>query len=335
MSNLYLGLEIMGSASFYDKEWNKVGNLILFMILLNIGFVIFLIYIAFNEGFSVIGLFIMGFVSILYTPIFIMLSLAYKNQRNVEGRLFLYNIRFILKKIEEILVDENLLYNKLSVNGKVRSDLFKFREIFEINDGELFIRVRNETPEGTCVDLGPINGTNKRLLNRIRSRINEALPQKHENNVISFDLEEDDNSNKSFIFGFKEHQYQLLLKTAEDRQDLPSSYDEWHEMIKRMMFEVRKTGQEIELVLIDITKLIKYCKKNNLPNNESTRAEFGILYCIENKEEQSELYKYSVKSRKDKLIKSKSIDHKILNPYFAKSLAKSKTIRKPIVQKKK
>lgn len=73
---------------------------------------------------------------------------------------------------------------------------------------------------------------------------------------------------------FRREQYQLLLESAADRDNLDDTYDEWLRSFREGVKNARSTGIEPVKVDVDMEELLSYCKKHNLKNNAETRSQF-------------------------------------------------------------
>jgi hypothetical protein len=280
----YFGFESLNGDSGYYGEWIKEGNFLLYIIIFFVSFMIILIYgFTFGSNWPVIdqGDYIAGLIALIVclaypTPICILLWCAHKNLHNIMRRQFLFNTKFILKKIEEVLDSENLQYKKLSVNGKVRSNLLRYREIFEVNHDELFIRVSTNTSRGIFIELGPVIEKNEILFDTLKKKIDEALPQKYEDGQLRLGSEKMFGDLRVIYIGkYRQDQWQLLIDSAVDREKLPSSFEEWQKETSMIILKEKKKGTKILEFEFDIPGLLEYCKKHNLPNNEQARTGYS------------------------------------------------------------
>ncbi|WP_455393078.1 hypothetical protein [[Eubacterium] cellulosolvens] len=274
----------MNGDTGYYGEWVKEGNFLLYIITFFVSFMIILIYgSTFGLNLPVLdqGDYIAGLIALIVclafpTPICILLWCAHKNQHNIMRRQFLFNTKFILKKLELVLDSEKLQYTKLSVNGKVRSNLLSYREIFEVNNGTLFIRVSTNTSNGIFIELGPVNDKNELLLDILKKKIDEALPQKYEDGQLRLGSEKMFGDIPVIYIGkYRRDQWQLLIESAFDREKLPSSFEEWQKETSKIIVKQKKKGAKILEFEFDVPGLLEYCKKHNLPNNEQARTGYS------------------------------------------------------------
>lgn len=73
---------------------------------------------------------------------------------------------------------------------------------------------------------------------------------------------------------YRHDQWQQLLATAEDSEDLESTWEEWRENANNFINKLKANGIHVEEVLIDVNDLNEYCHIHNLPNNAETRSEY-------------------------------------------------------------
>ena len=73
---------------------------------------------------------------------------------------------------------------------------------------------------------------------------------------------------------FHRDQWQLLLNTAEDVENLESTWEEWKRSETRLIKEMKDQGYDVKEVLIDVNTLNEYCRIHKLPNNAKTRSRY-------------------------------------------------------------
>jgi hypothetical protein len=59
---------------------------------------------------------------------------------------------------------------------------------------------------------------------------------------------------------FHRGQWQLLLNTAEDVENLESTWDEWRRSVTHFIREMKDRGCDVKEVLIDVNDLNEYCR---------------------------------------------------------------------------
>lgn len=80
---------------------------------------------------------------------------------------------------------------------------------------------------------------------------------------------------KLIAIGFyREDQWPLLLKTADDIDAMEKEYGEWRKGIERLITNMRMVGIEPVSVDIDMYELLSYCREHGLKNNGKTRSQF-------------------------------------------------------------
>jgi len=73
---------------------------------------------------------------------------------------------------------------------------------------------------------------------------------------------------------YKGEQWNFLLKSASDREDLEDTYEEWLRVFEKMIGELKASGIEPYKIDVDDPELIKFCEEKGLPNNGKARAQF-------------------------------------------------------------
>jgi hypothetical protein len=69
-------------------------------------------------------------------------------------------------------------------------------------------------------------------------------------------------------------QWDRFLASAQDRDKLEATWQEWRDMLGESKRNMRAIGIEPIEVLVDVDELNKYCQEHGLPNVGGTRAEF-------------------------------------------------------------
>ncbi|MEW5718867.1 MAG: hypothetical protein AB1817_09595 [Chloroflexota bacterium] len=70
------------------------------------------------------------------------------------------------------------------------------------------------------------------------------------------------------------HQWERLLATAEDRENLEGTWEEWRAVLDESERNMRAIGIEPVEVLLDMDDYEKYCAERGLSNVGGTRAEY-------------------------------------------------------------
>jgi Tfp pilus assembly PilM family ATPase len=92
---------------------------------------------------------------------------------------------------------------------------------------------------------------------------------------------------KLIVIGFyREDQWPLLLKTADDSEVMEKVYAEWKKGIERLIANMRMVGIEPVIVDIDMYELLSYCRQHSLKNNGETRSQF-VAELLSNRQSQN------------------------------------------------
>ena len=73
---------------------------------------------------------------------------------------------------------------------------------------------------------------------------------------------------------YRRDQYPLLLETANDRDKLEDTYDEWLNTLKKGLKRFKSKGIKPIKVDVDMNELLAFCKEYGLENNGETRSQF-------------------------------------------------------------
>lgn len=72
--------------------------------------------------------------------------------------------------------------------------------------------------------------------------------------------------------------YNYLLSIIDDKQDIPSSYEEWFEIHKLAKKELYDKGSRVREIKIDVDELIEYCELRNLKVDVKAIQQFVLNY---------------------------------------------------------
>lgn len=78
---------------------------------------------------------------------------------------------------------------------------------------------------------------------------------------------------------YQREQWPLLLETADDRQAIEDTYDEWTLSVEKSLKHMRAAGIEPLRVDVDIHELLAWCKAKGRKNTGAVRAEFFAELC--------------------------------------------------------
>jgi len=105
------------------------------------------------------------------------------------------------------------------------------------------------------------------------------------------------------ICSYSREQYPMLLETADDRDALEDTHDEWLESYRKGIIRFRLMGIEPVKVDIDIKELLAYCKEKGLKNNGETRTIYSAELLQQGRgEEIKEHYMFNIEITSDNEI---------------------------------
>ncbi len=73
---------------------------------------------------------------------------------------------------------------------------------------------------------------------------------------------------------YKKTDWDRLLSIIDDRDKMHSEWEDWHQAYNNLKIELSRKGFEVIKLVVDLDKLINYCKDNNLENTSATRSIF-------------------------------------------------------------
>jgi len=73
---------------------------------------------------------------------------------------------------------------------------------------------------------------------------------------------------------YRRQDWEKFLASADDRENLESTYDEWLVVFRKAVNDVRAAGIEPKKVVFTLDELLGYCKEKGLKNNAGARSEF-------------------------------------------------------------
>lgn len=76
---------------------------------------------------------------------------------------------------------------------------------------------------------------------------------------------------------YRQEQWSLLREQSEDAEQLENTHFEWVINANESIKDIESTGHSIVKIDIDINELIEWCRKENLPVNGKSRAQFISL----------------------------------------------------------
>jgi hypothetical protein len=79
------------------------------------------------------------------------------------------------------------------------------------------------------------------------------------------------------IASFKPEQWQELLATADDRDELEKTWEEWNARVESLTKKLSAHGIPFVRVVLDVDQINQYCKEHGVPNNGDTRSKLAII----------------------------------------------------------
>lgn len=79
------------------------------------------------------------------------------------------------------------------------------------------------------------------------------------------------------IASYKPDQWQELLATADDRDNLEKTWEEWNVKVESLTEKMSARGIPFVRVVLDVDEINQYCKEHGVPNNGDTRSKLAIL----------------------------------------------------------
>lgn len=73
---------------------------------------------------------------------------------------------------------------------------------------------------------------------------------------------------------FRREDWEQFIVSADDRENLEDTYDEWLVVFRRAVKDMRATGIKPRKVIFTLDELLDYCQKKGLKNNAEARSEF-------------------------------------------------------------
>jgi len=79
------------------------------------------------------------------------------------------------------------------------------------------------------------------------------------------------------IASFKPEQWEKLLATADDRDNLGKTWEEWNARVESLTKKISARGMPVIRVVLDVDEINQYCKEHGVPNNGETRSKLAII----------------------------------------------------------
>ena len=157
-----------------SDKWTRMDRSILFII----------IFMIATTNLPVIVLIMVGLgldrpllltIWIVLTPMILLLLGVYRQRKGMWLKRFNRPNDIVIKVIDGLLTRERRMYRRRSLDGPVGSFPVKYVEFFEINGGELLIKVEKQTQMGSIVEVGPVTGNNDIQLDNLKKLLDEAF----------------------------------------------------------------------------------------------------------------------------------------------------------------
>jgi len=79
------------------------------------------------------------------------------------------------------------------------------------------------------------------------------------------------------IASYKPEQWQELLATADDRDNLAKTWEEWNAGVEQLTEKMSARAIPFVRVVLDVDEINQYCGEHGVPNNGDTRSKLAIL----------------------------------------------------------
>jgi len=76
---------------------------------------------------------------------------------------------------------------------------------------------------------------------------------------------------------FSREQWPLLLRTAEDADNLEPTWEDWHDSLQERKRALKAKGIMLEEVPLDVDEFNKYCASRHIPKNAGSRAGYAAM----------------------------------------------------------
>ncbi len=76
---------------------------------------------------------------------------------------------------------------------------------------------------------------------------------------------------------YNEKDWPRFLAIVDDKENLHEHWEDWHQSYCKTVADLQKLKFVVKKKVIDLDKLIAYCKEHKLRNNGETRSRFTRL----------------------------------------------------------
>ncbi len=73
---------------------------------------------------------------------------------------------------------------------------------------------------------------------------------------------------------YNREDWNQLIDIIDDMESMHSKWEDWNQAFNKLKTELINKGFEIIEVVVDLEKLVEYCKENGLKNTGATRSKF-------------------------------------------------------------
>ncbi len=73
---------------------------------------------------------------------------------------------------------------------------------------------------------------------------------------------------------YNREDWDRFINIIDDKESMHSNWEDWNQAFNKLKAELANSGFEISEVVVDMEKLIEYCKGNRLKNTGATRSQF-------------------------------------------------------------
>ncbi len=73
---------------------------------------------------------------------------------------------------------------------------------------------------------------------------------------------------------YNREDWDRFINIIDDKETMHSNWEDWNQSFNKLKTELTKAGFKVAKVVVDLEKLIEYCKVNRLKNTGATRSQF-------------------------------------------------------------
>lgn len=87
------------------------------------------------------------------------------------------------------------------------------------------------------------------------------------------------------IAWYGEQEWTRMRLVCSDPEEMDNSYAEWRDAAEKAIEDLRKLGQAVEKVDVDIDEFLRWCRLHGRKTDKASRAEFAVA-CLRAKKGQ-------------------------------------------------